>query len=298
MIGRNSLKRAVKGAAGRAAILARLLAAPSATDSACVFYYHRVARLGFVDSQVDDWNVTPEMFERQIAALSEFAEIVPLLELPRRLLEGETRSKPLVCLTFDDGYASFYTEALPVLKRYGAPATAFIVTGSIGQNEPMEFDEWSQKNRGRTPQESWRAMSWEELEACVASGLVEIGAHGHRHLRGSRCDPSQLREEAEESRATLLSRLGDGHARAYAYPYGSSRLRDVSSEYVEAARAAGYRLAVTTDLGMASAKSDPFRLPRIEAHALDVPGVLKAKATGALAPYRLTDHFRLLSRTV
>ncbi len=55
-------------------------------------------------------------------------------------------------------------------------------------------------------------------------------------------------------------------------------------------------MAVTTDLGRATEVSDPFLLPRIEAHALDAPGVLRAKALGALAPYRLTDNLRLLNR--
>jgi peptidoglycan/xylan/chitin deacetylase (PgdA/CDA1 family) len=268
----------------------------AAMRRACIFYYHRIANLGFVDSQIDDWNVAPEVFERQIATLAEFAEFVPLLELPHRLRLAEETSRPLVCLTFDDGYASFYTHALPVLKRYQAPATAFVVTSLIGRCEPMPFDKWSQKNRGRAKEDAWRAMNWEELEECMASGLVHIGAHAHEHLRGSLCTREQLKIEAEESRALLQSRLGNAQARAYAYPYGSTRLRDVSPDYVEVVRAAGYEMAVTTDLGLAHAGNDLFSLPRIEAHALDMPGVIKAKAVGSLAPYHLTDHLRLVNR--
>lgn len=296
MIGRNTLKRAVKQTAGWAAMATKGFAGAGHNLRACIFYYHRISDLSFVDPQVDDWNVQPKLFERQVAALSEFAEFVPLLDLPGRLAKPSTDSRPLVCLTFDDGYASFYTEALPVLKRYRAPATAFVVTALVGQTEPMHFDKWSQKNRERALPDAWRAMNWEELEACAASGLVHIGAHGQRHLRGSQCTAAQMAEEAEASRETLRNRLGDSHARAYAYPYGSTRLRDVSPEYASAVRRAGYELAVTTDLGLAHAESDLFTLPRIEAHALDVPGVIKAKAVGSLAPYRLTDNLRVVNR--
>ena len=298
MIGRNTIKRAVKQTAGWAAMLTQPFNGGGPTRRACIFYYHRIANLGFVDSQIDDWNVSPEVFERQIATLAEFAEFVPLLELSGRLRLEEESSRPLVCLTFDDGYASFYTRALPVLKRFGAPATAFVVTSLIGRSEPMPFDKWSQKNRERAEEDAWRAMNWEELEECVASGLVHIGAHAHEHLRGSLCTREQLKAEAEDSRALLQSRLGKAQARAYAYPYGSTRLRDVSPDYVEVVRAAGYEMAVTTDLGLASAANDLFSLPRIEAHALDIPGVIKAKAVGALAPYRLTDNLRVLNRAV
>jgi peptidoglycan/xylan/chitin deacetylase (PgdA/CDA1 family) len=278
--------------------VAKAFGAHAAHAQACIFYYHRIAQLDFVDPQVDDWNVTPELFERQISALAQTSEFVPLLELPQRLAAQSASSRPLVCLTFDDGYASFYEHALPVLKRFNAPATAFVVTELVGQEEPMPFDKWSQKNRARAQAGAWRAMTWDELEACAASGLVHVGAHGQKHLRGSHITPAEMREEAEESHATLRERLGDGAARAYAYPYGSTRLKDVSPEYVEAVRGAGYELAVTTDLGLVRNECDLFRLPRIEAYGLDAPRVVRAKAAGALAPYRLADHLRVASRNL
>ena len=285
LIGRNSVKRAVKRTAGWAASLEAALGGRGAGGGACVFYYHRVADVGFVDAAADDWNVRPETFERQVAALAEFAEIVPLLELTARLRERGAGAKPLVALTFDDGYASFHRHALPVLRRYGAHATAFVVTGTVGREGPQPFDRWARRNVGRTRPEDWRAMTWGELEDCLASGLVHVGAHSHEHMRGSLCAPAQLAEEAGRSREVLRGRLGESQARAYAYPYGSSRLGDASPAYAAAVRAAGYEAAVTTDLGLASAESDPLLLPRVEAHALDGPGVLRAKAAGALAPY-------------
>lgn len=296
MIGRNSVKRAVKRTAGWAASLETYLAGRRGGGGACIFYYHRVADVGFVDGDVDDWNVRPETFERQVAALAEFAEIVPLLELPGRLRRRGDDPRPLVALTFDDGYASFRRHALPVLERYGAHATAFVVTGTVGREGPQPFDGWARKNAGRTRPDDWRAMTWGELEECVASGLVHVGAHSHLHLRGSLCGPAQMAEEAGRAREVLHGRLGASQARAYAYPYGSTRLGDASPAYAAAVRAAGYEAAVTTDLGHAAEESDPFLLPRIEAHALDAPAVLRAKAVGALAPYRLTDNLRILNR--
>ena len=298
MIGRITFKRAIKQTAGRAAVLAKLFTWPSVCPKACILVYHRIADVGFVDPRLDDWNVPPSVFDQQIRALAAFAEFLPLLELPHRLRISAPSAKPLVCLTFDDGYANFYTQALPILNRYRAPATAFVVTSLIGQKEPLPFDSWSQKNRSRVPPEAWRSMDWTDLEACVASGLVSIGAHSHSHLKGRECTQTQLIEEAEESRAILRSRLGEAQARAYAYPYGSTRLGQVSPDYAKTVRTAGYELAVTTDLGLARADTDPYLLPRIEAHALDTPSVLHAKTVGALAPYYLTDHLRTVKRAL
>jgi peptidoglycan/xylan/chitin deacetylase (PgdA/CDA1 family) len=236
------------------------------------------------------------VFERQIAALAAFAEFVPLLDLPRRLAVVGPSEKPLVCLTFDDGYASVCSRALPILLRYRAPATIFVVTSVIGRREPMPFDRWSRSHRHQVPEEAWRAMGWGELEACVASGVITLGAHSHEHLQGQNCTSGQLAEEAGQSRALLLERFGEAHARAYAYPYGSMRLGHVNPDYVGAVRSAGFRLAVTTDLGLASLATDPYLLPRVEAHPVDGPSVLRAKAAGTLAPYQLTDRFRKAKR--
>lgn len=293
IIGQASLKRTIKQTAGWAAVLSRLFTPGSRHRRACIFYYHRIANVGFVDSQVDDWNVTPKQFARQIATLSSFAEIVPLIELSQRLNMPEGNdAKPLVCLTFDDGYANFYSEVLPVLKQYKATATAFVVTGSVDSREPMPFDHWAKRNLQRVDSSTWRPLTWRELEDCVASGLVTVGAHSHRHLRGSQCTPERIADEAGQSRDVLRGRLGGAHSIQYAYPYGNTKLGDVSAEYMNAVKNAGYQLAVTTDLGLVDDETDPFCLPRLEAHMLDSARVMKAKVIGALTPYRVTDHFR------
>ena len=295
-IGRATIKRTVKQTTGWAAMLSRLFTTSAMQRQACVFYYHRVADIGFVDSQLDDWNVTPAQFERQIATLLTFAEIVPLAELPARLARPEAIMKPLVSVTFDDGYTNFHSQALPVLKRFKVPATAFVVTSSIGKSEPMPFDHWALSHGRRVQPDAWRSLNWKELEECAASGLVTIGAHSHQHLRGSQCSPQQIADEVGHSREVLRSRLGQNHSSQYAYPYGNSRLGDVSTSYVAAVKDAGFEMAVTTNLGLVTAETDVYTLPRLEAHMMDSPGVMKAKALGALAPYRLTDHFRAAYR--
>ena len=295
-IGIATIKRTVKQTTGWAAMLSRLFTTSAMQQQACIFYYHRVADIGFMDSQIDDWNVTPAQFERQITTLLSFADIVPLADLPGRLAGADEIKKPLVSLTFDDGYANFHSQALPVLKRYGVPATAFVVTSSIGKTEPMPFDRWALSHSGRVAAEGWRALNWKELEDCVASELITIGAHSHQHLRGSQCSAAQIADEVGHSREVLRSRLGEKHSSQYAYPYGNSRLGDVSQSYVAAVKAAGFKIAVTTDLGLVTSQCDIHTLPRLEAHMMDSPGVMKAKAMGALAPYRITDHLRTAYR--
>ncbi len=292
MIGRIHLKRSIKRTAGRLAVLSRLFSRDPKTIRACILVYHRVAKIDFVDPRCDDWNVPPQDFERQIKALSEFGRIVPLMELPEKLRSAELPDRPWICLTFDDGFANFYQHAVPVLSRYQAPATIFVPTGFVESVEPMPFDGWANQNRQRVSDDTWRPITWTELEGCLRSGVVSIGSHSHRHLNGVRCQAQQFIEEAEGSRDILVKRFGAENIRSYAYPYGSSRLGQATPSYIDAVRNAGYELALTTDLGLAGPDSNLFALPRIEAHAMDGPAVMRAKASGSLRPYFLTDRFR------
>jgi peptidoglycan/xylan/chitin deacetylase (PgdA/CDA1 family) len=101
-----------------------------------VLLYHRVAAAAW-----DPWNicVDPERFEQQLAELSRVADFVPLSTLASRLRVGR-RGRPVVALTFDDGYADNLHVALPLLERYSAPATVFIATAWMDRGEPFWWD--------------------------------------------------------------------------------------------------------------------------------------------------------------
>jgi peptidoglycan/xylan/chitin deacetylase (PgdA/CDA1 family) len=316
-----TLKRGIKRAAGWASVALSPLVDSSRDGAAvCILMYHRIARIGFVDQRVDDWNVPPDIFERQMHMLATHATVVPLTAFISRAAAEAAAAvapamapsaagsasasamsasqrvgeRPLACVTVDDGYASAFVQALPILVRYGIPATFFVPTAYVDSHEPMPFDRWGRLNRSRVTPDTWRAATWRDLERAAKSGLVTIGSHSHQHLEGRVCDGDRLREEVERSRDELIARLGAEHARTYAYPYGNSRLGDVPAAYEDAVRAAGFELAVTTDpaLARASGSSNPFRLPRLEIHQLDSSAVLRAKLRGSLAPYRAIDRLR------
>lgn len=290
MLSRMQFKRAIKGGAGLAAVAAGPFVRRTPATTGCILAYHRIANLGFVDPSDDDWNVPPALFERHLATLAECADIVPLADLAGRCQRASDEGRPPVALTFDDGYANFHSQVLPLLKRYQVPATVFVITSLIGSDGPPPFDAWSVKHCGRLDPEAWRPMNWAELKECAASGLVSVGGHSHQHLKALNLSPAELADEAQRSRNILLSELDD--ISCYAYPYGSSRLGYVPDSYVSAVAEAGYDYAVTYDLGRVTAETDPLRMPRIEAHGVDSEAIIRAKVLGTLAPYWLTDRLR------
>jgi peptidoglycan/xylan/chitin deacetylase (PgdA/CDA1 family) len=86
--------------------------------------------------------VEPERFEQHLAAICRVADLVPLRALTSGLRRGR-RGRPVVALTFDDGYADNLHVALPLLERYSAPATVFITSAWIGRGESFWWDRLS-----------------------------------------------------------------------------------------------------------------------------------------------------------
>ncbi|EPR37191.1 polysaccharide deacetylase [Desulfovibrio sp. X2] len=111
--------------------------APAASSSGAdsqaplILVYHRVAEPG-VDNQL--LCVSPANFDAQLAVLARTRRPVPLMELL-----DEARSGRLVpgsvAVTFDDGYADNYLNALPLLEKHSIPATVFVTTGRVGTAE-------------------------------------------------------------------------------------------------------------------------------------------------------------------
>lgn len=289
-------KRAIKQAAGLVSVVLKHATPAPSCPSACVLVYHRISPVRVVERRLDDWNVAPASLERHIASLVENAELLFVRELRQALVRPAAVSKPLVCLTFDDGYQNFHDEVLPILERYRAKATVFVVSGYVGSRGPMPFDKWGVRHAADTPAGAWVPLNWRSLERCAQSGLVEIGGHSHRHANAACTSPSEIAAEAADCRQLLMHRLGGDHAVSYAYPYGSTRLGQVTPGYVAGVRQAGFGAAVTTNLGLVTAQSDPYQLPRVEVSRSDTPAVVQAKVAGSLAPFFVTDRLRRARR--
>jgi peptidoglycan/xylan/chitin deacetylase (PgdA/CDA1 family) len=159
-------------------------------------------------------------------------------------LEGRQQlPKRSVVITMDDGYASMYQYAFPVLKQYRFPATIFVYTDFIGAHD---------------------ALSWDQMQEMVGSGLIDIQAHSKTHtnlsLRFQGESDARYRErlkvEASAPRELLQRKL---HVKvsSYAYPYG-----DVNPVVVEELARKDYRIALTVDPGGNAFFTAPLLLRR------------------------------------
>ncbi|MCJ7631479.1 polysaccharide deacetylase family protein [Candidatus Bathyarchaeota archaeon] len=74
-------------------------------------------------------------FEEHLKFLSQKRNVIGLEELVRCLEKREKLSPHTVVITFDDGYYDFFLNAHPVLNKYGAPSTVFLMTRYLDSGE-------------------------------------------------------------------------------------------------------------------------------------------------------------------
>jgi peptidoglycan/xylan/chitin deacetylase (PgdA/CDA1 family) len=103
--------------------------------------YHRVLEdRDCVDYPFPSLVMPRSLFEAQLALLAESARVLPLHDALREL-EGSSRaSKPLVSLTFDDGYADNFDIVAPLLEARGLRGTFFITAGAVQAQKPLWYD--------------------------------------------------------------------------------------------------------------------------------------------------------------
>jgi peptidoglycan/xylan/chitin deacetylase (PgdA/CDA1 family) len=111
--------------------------------------------------------------------------------------------------------------------------------------------------------DSFEPMSWDEVKA-LADGGMTIGSHTVTHQIVGVATRHEVRDELNQSRARLESRL-QRPCTFFSYPNGEAD--DFRPDDVEDVKAAGYSCAFTQIQGLVTRRSDPYAIPR-----LAVPG--------------------------
>jgi len=152
-----------------------------------ILCYHDLAR----EPGANPLTVSPDALRDQIrSAKASGWEILPLSTVLARAESGEALPARVLVLTFDDGYASFLREALPILRAENAPATLAIV--SAFTDAP--------------PRDLPPLLSWKQIREAKASGLVEIASHTHDLHRWVQSNPYRDTRHAVSTREYLPSK--------------------------------------------------------------------------------------------
>jgi peptidoglycan/xylan/chitin deacetylase (PgdA/CDA1 family) len=182
--------------------------------------------------------VTPDEFSEQMRALAAAGyHAVTQDQLWANWQEGTPLpgGKPIV-LSFDNGYQSQYTQALPVLRGLGWVGVENI------------------QLTGLPPSQG--GLSSAEVHGLVAAGW-ELDTQGINHADLTTLDASALRAQVAGARGTIQREYGVP-VNWFCYPSGQ-----YDATVLAAVKAAGYRGSTTVVPGWAQPSEDSYRLPRL-----------------------------------
>lgn len=126
---------------------------------ALILTYHRFSENG------EGGTTSARVFEEQIKYLKTHYQIVPLSVLADHLTSNKPLPPRMVALTIDDGYRDAHDIAFPILKKYSAPATLFVVTDFLDRLTWM----WTDKMRYLTSR-----LEANEIETDIADQSLRL----------------------------------------------------------------------------------------------------------------------------
>lgn len=184
-----------------AAALSMTLATGAHAGVATLAYHH-------VSTETPPSTTTsPSLFRDQLNLIAELdMETVALTpDRVQAILDGDDADTLGVALTFDDAYESVYTKAWPILRDKGIPVTVFVLSGSVGNNG---------------------YMSWDQLREMAEHDLVTIGNHSLDHGtmlqragESAEAHAERITRELDQGAKRIKEKLGI-ETELFAHPYG------------------------------------------------------------------------------
>jgi len=200
------------------------------TEGVSILMYHKIGEPPG-DSKLKKLWVSTKKFDAQMNYLKmKGYEVITFKDLAKGLVK-DGRKK--VIITFDDGYRNNYTEAFPLLKKYGFRAVFYVVSDTVGKKN-LWHDSGVEK-----PLEMMREEDIREM----ASAGMEIGGHTVSHKNLDRVETAEAEREISENKNELEKLTGEGII-SFSYPYGG-----FNNKVKQIVEKAGYRYAVIIKQG-------------------------------------------------
>ena len=217
-------------------------------------------------------SATPAAFSEHLAWLRANCRCVPFSQV-LTAGGGQAADRPVVSVTFDDGYADNHEFALPLLVDSGIPATFFLTAGLLERDRStiQRF-----RHLRNVDPELIQPLSWSQVGEILQAGM-EIGAHSYSHPNLARLGDLELEYELAHSKRIIEERAGS-EITMMAYPFGRPKVH-VDARVLEFVRRAGFDLAATTSTRGLKGGEDPLSIPRFFA-TQDPVEILREKVLG------------------
>ncbi len=211
-----------------------------------ILMYHHVTAVPIGNACVlnpDNYCVSPDKFDTELKLLHDWGyTTITTTMLAQAITKGTSLPPRPVLITFDDANEDNYTNAFPIMKKYGFTGVLYLVVKYLN-----------------TP----NYLTTDQVKEMAAAGW-EVGSHSETHPNLQVTSSSALRFEIVQSKQELEQMLGVPIL-TFAYPFGNVSSAAVDyvhfAKYIAAMGASGF----TADQG----KGNLFVLQRCEIKGSD-----------------------------
>lgn len=224
--------------------------------------------------------VDPREFDRHCTWLRRHRRVLSLDEVIPHRVHGGRSMRKAVALTFDDGFATLYEHALPVLQRHRLPATVFVVARTLEDNRPIDWID-------PMPLAPQHVLSGEQIHSMRELGIT-FGSHSFDHHDLTSLTEDECLRDLRRSREVLEDLLREP-VRLLAYPYGRH-----SAHVRSAAERAGFDFA----LSLPERREEPgrFAVPRAGVYRGNGTAALRVKASPWYVAWRTGRVYPVAAR--
>ncbi len=237
------------------------------------------AREGPVSRVMDFHSITSaDDFDEMLAGLADEFNFVSLAQIEDQT--GLSAAKTNLAITFDDGFTNQVENAVPVLKKWGFPATFFLPAGALNLT-PGQARSFYRECVGVAYDRSIRA---EMITRLAGEPGMEIGLHGRDHADlGVHNSADELAYEIAQAKREVEAITGMDVVR-FAYPFGD--VVNYTPGVVEFLESQGLRSAYTIVPGFNMAGTPRYELHRDSLHPDMGRVLLRAWLSGAYDPFK------------
>jgi peptidoglycan/xylan/chitin deacetylase (PgdA/CDA1 family) len=210
--------------------------------------------------------VDPNTFLKQIEFLEKSYQFSDTEGLIGYIDQKYEILKDHVLITFDDGYADNYRNALPILKKKSYPALVFLIGDKVGSD--VNF------------------LNVRQIKEML-NNKFEFGSHTLSHVRTSSVDEKELENEIVNSKIQLEQTVKI-NIDSFAFPKGKRRdIHPLAERYI---KKAGYKAAFTTENGVIQKRCNRYDLNRLGIRECPM-FVFKVRTSGIFE-----GHFSILTK--